>query len=143
MATLALVGMLTFSSCDDDEAEYHAPVYKSITFTPNPCYPGDEVKATVTYASRGENWYYFKQVFALDDDDNKISEKIKNSDTYVFMPDPPTCTFTAPSAGSHTVKFTATPSSTVGNIYRGTASIEAQLVVSSLNSEEEEEEEEE
>ena len=66
MASLAIAGLFTFSSCDDDEAEYHAPVYKTITFSPNPCYPGDKVTATVSYSKKGENWYYYMQRFTLD-----------------------------------------------------------------------------
>jgi hypothetical protein len=141
MAAIALVGMLTFSSCNDDEAQYHAPVYKTITFSPNPCYPGDKVTATVVYSSKGENWYYFKQVFTLDG--TKVSEKVRNNDTYVYMPDPPTCTFDAPAAGTHTVVFTCSPSSTVGNnLYPAAVSVEAKLVVSATDNGDDDEEEE-
>ncbi len=128
MATLAIIGMLTFSSCEDDKAEYHAPVYKDITFSPNPCYPGDTIIATVSYSSKGANWYYFKQTFTLDGE--KVSEKVKTNTTPILS-DPPTCKIKAPAAGVHTVVFTGAPSSTVGNtLYPTPVSITAQLVVS-------------
>ena len=128
MATLAIIGMLAFSSCEDDKAEYHAPVYKDITFSPNPCYPGDTITAPVSYSSKGENWYYFKQTFTLDG--AKVSEKVKNNTTPI-LPDLPTGKFKAPAAGVHTVEFTCQPSSTVGNtLYPAAVTITAQLVVS-------------
>lgn len=142
MAFLAIAGLFTFSSCDEDEAEYHAPVYKTITFSPNPCYPGDKVTATVSYSSKGENWYYYMQRFTLDG--QTILERNRGRSTNVVMPDPPTCTFDAPAAGTHTLVFTCGPSSTVGtNLYPANISISAQLVVSNPNNNDEEEEEEE
>lgn len=139
MATLAIIGMLAFSSCEDDKAEYHAPVYKDITFSPNPCYPGDTITATVSYSSKGENWYYFKQTFTLDG--AKVAEKTKTNTTPI-LPDPPTCKFKAPATGVHTVEFTCSPSSTVGNPpYRTPVSITAQLVVSASTPSDEDNEE--
>ena len=77
MASIAMMALLTFMSCEDDKAQYHAPVYKAITFSPNPCYPGDEVTATITYSNKGENWYYFKQTFVLDGE--TILQRTKSS----------------------------------------------------------------
>lgn len=140
MAFLTIAGLFTFSSCDDDEAEYHAPVYKAITFSPNPCYPGDKVTATVSYSKKGENWYYYMQRFTLDG--NTILERNKGRSSNVVMPDPPTCTFDAPAAGTHTFMFTCGPSSTVGsNLYPANISITAQLIVNDSNSGNDKEEE--
>lgn len=140
MTFLTIAGLFTFSSCDDDEAEYHAPVYKAITFSPNPCYPGDKVTATVSYSKKGENWYYYMQRFTLDG--NTILERNKGRSSNVVMPDPPTCTFDAPAAGTHTLMFTCGPSSTVGsNLYPANISITAQLIVNDSNSGNDKEEE--
>ena len=125
MATMAMTTAMMVS-CDDEEAQYHPPVFSGITFSPNPCHEGDAVTATVTYQDKGENWYYFKQVFELDG--TKVSELIKDGKTY--MPNPPMCAFTAPAAGTHTVKFRATPSATAGQtLYPGEVSVTATLVV--------------
>ena len=141
MASIAMMALLTFMSCEDDKAQYHAPVYKAITFSPNPCYPGDEVTATITYSNKGENWYYFKQTFVLDGE--TILQRTKSS-TSTTLPDPPTCTFTAPAAGTHTFTFTGTPSSiAAGNPYPGDVSITGKLVVSASDNGDQEEEEEE
>ena len=135
MASLAIAGLFTFSSCDDDEAEYHAPVYKTITFSPNPCYPGDKVTATVSYSKKGENWYYYMQRFTLDG--NVVLVRNKGISPNVVMPDPPTCTFDAPAAGTHTFKFTCGPSCTVGStLYPENIEITAELVVTNPNNNE-------
>lgn len=72
LALIMLVGLFATTSCEK-EAEPIAPVLGEITFDKNPCYPGDTVKATVTYAKAGKYFTFSKRLSSFK---NLPAEKI-------------------------------------------------------------------
>ena len=124
-ASVLLATLIFTASCKKDE-EYVKPVFDSITLSPNPCHVGDKVTATVTYASKGDNWYYYKQTFTLGSE--FVYNKYKT--TGATLPDPPTCEFEPPAAGTYTVRFSSRASITAGEkLYEDLPSVSAKLTV--------------
>lgn len=64
----AITACLFFTSCSDDmESKSVKPTFSGMTITPNSCYPGDEITATVNYNNKGAFFYFYSQVITLDD----------------------------------------------------------------------------
>jgi hypothetical protein len=110
LAVLTTILTCAFSSCDEENATYTAPTFSGVEVEPNPCYEGDTITLTFTYSNRGSNWYYFKQNICVDG--SSVFNATKSSSYY--LADPPTATFVAPEAGTHTVSISGTLAPTAG-----------------------------
>lgn len=84
-------------SCDGVK-EYKKPIIAGIEMEPNPCAPGDTVRAFLKYDVAGECWYWYSQTFSTPTTHFK---EYKGSCQY-----PSQCFFIAPNeAGTYPVKF--------------------------------------
>lgn len=59
------------SSCEDDKEGAKTPVLGELTLSPNPCYQGDTITATITIADEGSNSSFFK--FTINYNDKSLA----------------------------------------------------------------------
>lgn len=117
---------MSLSGCSDYiESDSVVPVLKEITLTPNPCKPGEDVTATVSYAKEGRYFFYVEQYYTVNDKKYTLKKGQFPADGTL------TYKFKAPNtSGSFEVLFSAMVSLTSGTtLYDMTNEVSKTLVV--------------
>lgn len=130
----ALMGAFAMTACDNDDNRNDGvgPQFADVTFAPNPCYAGDTITATLSYSSKGKNWYAARFKWTATSADSTYSGKTDR------IPDPlkygSTYRMKAPThPGTYTVSVNASYEYTTGGpqgqLFGQSNSVTGQLVV--------------
>lgn len=86
-----------FTSCEK-ATEYQKPTISELELQPNPCHPGDTIKAVLVYSVPGDCWYWWSQSFSTPTKQFNENRGTCNDPSYVY--------FLAPEkSGDYTISF--------------------------------------
>ena len=116
LLAIAMLSVCTWLKSCQEADKYVRPTVSGLIIEPNPCAPGDTVKASLTYAVAGDCWYWYSQTFKIPEGCEKTAEYrgTCNDPSFVY--------FIAPKeAGTYTVTFKGQITITSGNDLWGDA----------------------
>ena len=136
--SLTVLSGLLIAACDNDNNPRNGvgPQYADITFTPNPCNVGDTITATLSYSSKGSNWYAatFKWTATTTDStyngqSTRVPDPLKYGSTFQMKAPQYAATYNV------TVRadYQYTTSGPQGQLYGQSNSVSGQLVVREKN----------